>query len=67
VHCASLASKEKKIGLEMKLADQEGDEANWWLEKHRVGPTIPLRRLLAQINFLLYVFHAEVGVQNRKR
>jgi hypothetical protein len=29
VHCASLASKEKKIGLEMKLVDQEGDETNW--------------------------------------
>jgi hypothetical protein len=29
MHCTSLALEEKKIGLEMKLADQEGDEANW--------------------------------------
>jgi hypothetical protein len=51
----------------MQLSNLEDNWANWWLGKHRVGPTIPLNRLLVQINFLLYVFHNEVGVLDREQ
>jgi hypothetical protein len=67
VHWVSLTSKGKRVECIMQLNNLRDNWVNWRLGKHRVGPTIPLRRLLAQINFLLYVFHAEVGVHNRKR
>jgi hypothetical protein len=64
VYCVSLALEKKGIGQKMELAVWDGNEANWRLEKHCVGPTILLRRLLAWINSPLYYFHSGIGVQN---
>jgi hypothetical protein len=47
IHCASLASREKKIGCEDELAGSERDEANWPFRRLQVGPMMQLEPLLA--------------------
>jgi hypothetical protein len=66
-NCTSLALEEKEIGYKTQLSDWKSNQANWRFIGLYVGPTIPLKRLLAQIYFFLYVFHNGVGVLDREQ
>jgi hypothetical protein len=67
VHYKSLASKGKRFECKIQLDGLENNQINWQFRERRVGPTILLKRLLAQISSLLYDFHHGVGVQNRRQ